>query len=106
MPDLYPIARTLLWQLPPEFAHKVALWTLHAGLGRLTTTEAARRPDPPALEQRLWGLCFPNPIGVAAGFDKDGVVPDAILDLGFGSVEVGTVTPRPQKGNPGPRLFR
>jgi dihydroorotate dehydrogenase len=106
MPDLYPIARTLLWRLPPEVAHKVALCTLRAGLGRLTTTKAARRPDPQALEQRLWGLHFPNPIGVAAGFDKDGLVPNAILDLGFGSVEVGTVTPRPQVGNRGPRLFR
>jgi dihydroorotate dehydrogenase len=106
MPDLYPIARSLLWQLPPEIAHQVALGALRAGLGFLTTTEAARRPDPPVLKQHLWGICFSNPIGVAAGFDKDGVVPNAILNLGFGSVEVGTVTPRPQKGNRGPRLFR
>jgi dihydroorotate dehydrogenase len=106
MPDLYPIARTLLWQLRPETAHKVALWTLRTGLGRLTTTKSARRSDPPALGQRIWGLHFPNPIGVAAGFDKDGLAPNAILNLGFGSVEVGTVTPRRQVGNRAPRLFR
>jgi dihydroorotate dehydrogenase len=106
MPDLYPIARTLLWQLPPEISHKVALWTLRVGLGRLITTAAARKSDAPALEQRLWGLHFPNPIGVAAGFDKDAFAPNAILNLGFGSVEIGTVTPHPQVGNQGPRLFR
>jgi dihydroorotate dehydrogenase len=106
MPDLYPIVRTLLWQLPPEIAHKIALWTLRVGLGRLATNQAARRSDSPALEQRLWGLHFPNPIGVAAGFDKDGFATDALLNLGFGSVEVGTVTPRPQDGNRRPRLFR
>jgi dihydroorotate dehydrogenase len=58
------------------------------------------------LAQRLWGLNFPNPVGLAAGFDKNAEVPDPMLRLGFGFVEVGTVTPRPQPGNPRPRCFR
>jgi dihydroorotate dehydrogenase len=75
-------------------------------LGRLIGGSAAREPDPPVLAQRLWGLDFANPVGLAAGYDKDARVPDAMLRLGFGFVEVGTVTPRPQPGNPKPRLFR
>ena len=66
----------------------------------------ASTDDPPILAQRVWGRDFPNPIGIAAGFDKDAVVPDALLRLGFGFVEIGTVTPRPQLGNPKPRVFR
>ena len=62
--------------------------------------------DPPSLKQVLWGRDFPNPIGIAAGFDKDAEAPDALLRLGFGFAETGTVTPRPQAGNPKPRLFR
>src|SRR5204863_7419482 len=58
------------------------------------------------LETKVAGLNFPSPIGLAAGFDKDAEVPDAMLGLGFGFVEVGTITPRPQEGNPRPRLFR
>ena len=86
---------------PPETAHRLTLAALAAGFaGR------SRTPDPPILTQRLWGRDFPNPIGIAAGFDKDGLVPDALLDLGFGFVEVGTVTPLPQPGNPRPRVFR
>jgi dihydroorotate dehydrogenase len=68
---------------------------------------AARQvPDDPILRQRIWGREFPNPLGLAAGCDKNAHVPDAMLALGFGFVEVGTVTPRPQLGNPKPRLFR
>ena len=63
-------------------------------------------PSTPALETKLAGLDFPNPVGLAAGFDKDAEVPEQMLSLGFGFVEVGTVTPRPQAGNPKPRLFR
>ena len=62
----------------------------------------ARRRIPPLLRQRLWGLDFPNPVGLAAGYDKDARVPDALRRLGFGFVEVGTVTPRPQAGNAKP----
>src|SRR5262249_18481612 len=60
----------------------------------------------PALAVRAFGLDFPNPIGIAPGFDKNAAVPDALLRLGFGFIEVGTVTPRPQPGNPRPRVFR
>ncbi|HXM71196.1 MAG TPA: dihydroorotate dehydrogenase (quinone), partial [Thermoanaerobaculia bacterium] len=63
-------------------------------------------PDPPALAVEAFGLKFPNPLGVAAGLDKDGLVFAPLLRLGFGFAEVGTVTPRPQPGNPRPRLFR
>src|SRR5580658_4513653 len=60
----------------------------------------------PSLERRLWDMTFPNPVGLAAGFDKDAKYTDALSCLGFGFIEIGTVTPRPQPGNPKPRLFR
>jgi len=106
MPDLYPLARQLLWRLPPEKAHKVALQALRAGLGFLASNERPSDPDSPSLAQSLWGLRFKNPIGVAAGFDKNALVPDKLLQCGFGAVEVGTVTPKKQLGNAEPRLFR
>ena len=101
MPDLYRLLRPLLLALPPETAHRLTLMGLAAGLGG-----HPRAPDPAILGQRLWGMDFSNPIGIAAGFDKDALVPEALLRLGFGFVEIGTVTPRPQPGNPKPRLFR
>lgn len=92
--------RPVLRVMDPEQAHGLALKAL----------KMAPLPRPPADDERLrvqaFGLTFPNPIGIAAGFDKDAVVPDALLRLGFGFVEVGGVTPRPQSGNPRPRLFR
>jgi dihydroorotate dehydrogenase len=99
--DLYELVRPLLRGLPPETAHRLTLAGLAAGLAGRTAA-----PDPPILAQRLWGRDFPNPLGIAAGFDKDARAPDALLRLGFGFVEVGTVTPRPQPGNPKPRIFR
>jgi dihydroorotate dehydrogenase len=99
--DFYPLFRPILRALPPETAHRLTLAALAAGLGG-----RAAALDPPILAQRLWGRDFPNPIGIAAGFDKDGRVPDALLGLGFGFVEIGTVTPQPQPGNPRPRVFR
>jgi dihydroorotate dehydrogenase len=99
--DFYPLLRPLLRRLPPETAHRLTLAGLAAGMGG-----DAGPADPPILAQRLWGRDFANPIGVAAGFDKDARVPDALLRLGFGFVEIGTVTPRPQHGNPKPRVFR
>jgi dihydroorotate dehydrogenase len=87
--------------LPPETAHKSALLALRAGLG-----PRARADEFPTLRTKIAGLDLPNPIGLAAGFDKDAVAPDALLAAGFGFVECGTVTPRPQAGNPLPRLFR
>ena len=101
MPDFYPLVRPLLRALSPEAAHRLTLAALAAGLGG-----SSRAPDLPELRQRLWGLHFPNPIGIAAGFDKDARAPEALLRLGFGFVEIGTVTPRPQSGNAKPRVFR
>src|SRR6516225_8460487 len=106
MPDLFPLIRPALGWLSAEVAHNLTLRALEAGAGRLIVDRAARQPDLPILAQRLWGLEFPNPIGLAAGFDKDARVPEALLGFGFGFVEIGTVTPRPQLGNPKPRLFR
>ena len=101
MPALYGLVRPLLRALPPETAHRLTVAALAAGLGGTATD-----PDPPTLRQHLWGRDFPNPIGIAAGFDKDAHAPAALLRLGFGFVEIGTVTPRPQPGNPKPRVFR
>jgi dihydroorotate dehydrogenase len=90
----------LLRWFDPEDAHRLAI----QGLRLLPPIRA--RPDDAKLAVRAFGLNFPNPIGMAAGFDKSAEVPDALLRLGFGFVEVGTVTPKPQTGNPRPRLFR
>jgi dihydroorotate dehydrogenase len=98
---LFKLARPALFYLDPERAHRVSIWALQLGLaGR------ARRADDPILATKVWGLPFPNPIGLAAGYDKDAEVCDAALALGFGFVEAGTVTPQPQPGNAGQRLFR
>jgi dihydroorotate dehydrogenase len=106
MPDLYPLIRPVLCRLPPEAAHKLTVRALEAGVGSWMVDPAAREPDPPILAQRLWGLDFANPVGLAAGFDKDARVFEPMRQFGFGFVEIGTVTPRPQPGNPKPRLFR
>ena len=97
----YALADVFLSRLDAEDAHAMALRALKTGL-----LPADRRPDPPALAVKVWGRTLPNPIGLAAGFDKNAEVPDALLGLGFGLVEIGSVTPRPQEGNPRPRLFR
>ena len=94
------IATAGLRCLPPETAHGAALALL--GLGR----PPAPPPPNPALAVTLWGLRFPTPVGLAAGFDKDARCPDAAARLGLGFGEAGTVTPEPQPGNPKPRLFR
>src|SRR6202140_2380666 len=90
----------LLRWFDPEDAHRLAIQGL-----RLLPPVRPRRDDP-KLAVRAFGLNFPNPIGMAAGFDKSAEAPDALLRLGFGFVEIGTVTPLPQRGNPRPRLFR
>lgn len=90
-----------LFLLPPETAHAVAL----AGL-RVRARLLGTRQPPRSAPVQVMGLQFPNPVGLAAGFDKDGDCIDGLGGLGFGFVEVGTVTPRPQPGNPRPRLFR
>ncbi|HLM57581.1 MAG TPA: quinone-dependent dihydroorotate dehydrogenase [Pyrinomonadaceae bacterium] len=102
------ILRPLLFRLPPETAHELALHALTAGLGTRAARRAARRRFARPLfgELRRFGLRFENPVGVAAGFDKNGVAAHALAALGFGFVEVGTVTRLAQGGNPRPRLFR
>jgi dihydroorotate dehydrogenase len=90
----------LLRWFDPEDAHRMAI----QGLRLLPPVKP--RPDDAKLAVRAFGLNFPNPIGMAAGFDKSAEAPDALLRLGFGFVEIGTVTPKPQGGNPRPRLFR
>lgn len=91
----------LLRHLPAETAHQLAVRALSLGLGPRQI-----EPDDPVLRIEAMGLRFPNPLGIAAGFDKDAKAPDALLRLGFGFVEAGTVTPLPQPGNPRPRMFR
>ena len=96
---LFELARPALFALAPETAHRTTIAAL----------KFAPRKRPPAhgpLATEVAGLSFPNPVGMAAGFDKDGEVPDAVLGLGFGFVEIGSITPLPQAGNPEPRLFR
>jgi dihydroorotate dehydrogenase len=87
--------------LDPEQAHTLALWALSRGLA-----PPAPEPDHPALAITVLGRRFSNPIGLAAGFDKNAAAGAALLRLGFGFVETGSVTPRPQSGNPRPRIFR
>lgn len=99
--DWRDLAVRALRLLPPETAHHLALRALAAGIGL-----GARRPAPDSLRISLFGRDFPNPVGLAAGFDKDAEAVAGALALGFGFVEIGTVTPRPQAGNPRPRLFR
>lgn len=101
MTFLYKSATALMRALPAEAAHKATVKSLKAGLGPVVI-----KREEPELTVNVGGLTLPNPVGLAAGFDKDAEVPDAMLATGFGFVECGTVTPRPQAGNPKPRLFR
>jgi len=94
------LVRPLLRRLDPETAHALALNAL-----RLAPLPQAA-PDDPRLQVQAFGLTFPNPVGLAAGFDKNAEAADPLFRLGFGFVEAGGVTPRPQPGNPRPRLFR
>lgn len=101
MSVLDAIGMPLLRLLDAETAHGLAIAGLKSGFAGASNASADQR-----LEVEAFGLTFPNPVGLAAGFDKDAEVPDAILNLGFGFTEVGTVTPLPQPGNPMPRMFR
>jgi dihydroorotate dehydrogenase len=102
--NLYPLIRPLLFSLDPETAHEVTLKLLNAayvsGVSKLIYPKIDHKPV------TVMGLDFKNPVGLAAGLDKNGDYIDALTALGFGFVEIGTVTPRPQPGNPKPRLFR
>jgi dihydroorotate dehydrogenase len=101
IPALSDLARPLLRALDPESAHALTIAAL-----RVAGPKATAKPDDSRLRVQAFGLEFPNPIGLAAGFDKNATVTEAMLSLGFGFVEAGTVTPRPQAGNPKPRIFR
>src|SRR5688572_29508246 len=97
---LYPLLRPLAFALDAETAHRATL----AALKWVPTRKP--KPFPQCLHSTVAGIAFPSPVGLAAGFDKDAEVVEQMLGLGFGFVEVGTLTPRPQPGNPKPRLFR
>ncbi len=98
---LYELIKPLLFMLSPERAHSIAIKALKFGF-----LPASRAPVSDRLSQTLWGLHFPNPVGLAAGFDKNAEVFGPMLRQGFGFVETGTVTPLPQPGNEKPRIFR
>ena len=102
MKELYSkLVRPVLFSLDAERAHGFAIRALESGL-----MPACNQKSDPRLSVELFDLTFPNPVGMAAGFDKNARAPDGLLAQGFGAVEVGTVTPLPQPGNPKPRLFR
>ena len=101
MSALFGLGQAVLLAFDPERAHELAVKTLELGI-----YPRASGPDDARLRQTVFGLDFPNPIGMAAGFDKNAKVPRELLAMGFGFVEVGTLTPQPQAGNPSPRIFR
>ncbi|MDX5435904.1 MAG: dihydroorotate dehydrogenase (quinone), partial [Pontibacter sp.] len=103
------LIRPLLFQLDPEKVHYLSTDALRASLKlpfAKSVTESMFKVEDPRLERELFGLKFPNPVGLAAGFDKDAKLVDELAELGFGFVEIGTLTPKPQSGNDKPRLFR
>lgn len=99
--SLYSLARPFLFNLDPETAHHFALRSLKMGFG-----PSCAKVDDPALRTVVWNRMFPNPVGLAAGFDKNAEVISQMFAMGFGFIEAGTVTPKPQPGNPKPRIFR
>ncbi|WP_375738372.1 quinone-dependent dihydroorotate dehydrogenase [Pseudomonas boanensis] len=101
---MYSLARELLFSLSPETSHELSIDLIGAG-GRLGLNRLLTK-EPASLPVKVMGLEFPNPVGLAAGLDKNGDAIDGFAQLGFGFIEIGTVTPRPQPGNPKPRLFR
>jgi dihydroorotate dehydrogenase len=106
---MYALIRKALFTLQPEEAHNFAMKRLKFAYSLPFTRSWLKSQftvKSPKLERELWGIKFPNPVGLAAGFDKDAKYTDALACLGFGFIEIGTVTPRPQPGNPKPRSFR
>ena len=100
------LIRPALFRLDAEQAHNLTMAVLSSRVGQALLPVIAQRPDDPILRQRCWDLEFANPLGLAAGLDKQGQAAEAWAALGFGFAEIGTVTPEPQPGNPRPRLFR
>jgi len=100
------LIRPLLFTLSPEAAHNIAIANLRAASNWPAALRQLERFRPPPMPTTVFGLQFPNPVGLAAGFDKNGVAIPAWAALGFGFVEIGTVTAKPQPGNPKPRIFR
>src|SRR5215216_1662829 len=104
---MYPFLRSLLFRLDPEAAHQLTLQVIrfagNIGISRWLLAQIYKAPSKPV---QAFGLTFKNPVGLAAGYDKDAVAIRGLGSLGFGHVEVGTVTPKPQPGNPPPRVFR
>lgn len=104
---MYPFFRSLLFRLDPETAHQLTLQAIRiAGNVPLSRWILTQLYKPPAKPVQAFGLIFKNPIGLAAGYDKDALAIQGLSTLGFGHLEVGTVTPKPQPGNPSPRVFR
>lgn len=107
---MYKIIRRILFTMDAEKVHYLAMGWLTRAYSVSVTRSMLKAMFKPAtkksLETKLWGITFPNPVGLAAGFDKDARFIDPLACLGFGFVEIGTLTPRPQPGNPKPRLFR
>jgi dihydroorotate dehydrogenase len=101
---MYTLLRPLLFALDAEAAHHLTLESLKLAAGSRLARACMRHTAP--LSRRVMGIDFPNPVGLAAGLDKNGDYIDALATLGFGFIEIGTVTPRPQPGNPRPRMFR
>src|SRR5690606_27170572 len=104
MTRMYGLAKPLLFCLDAEKAHHLALGSIELAYRSGMNPLLAAKPEP--LPTRVFGIDFPNPVGLAAGLDKDAAHIDALASLGFGFIEVGTTTPRPQAGNPKPRMFR
>ncbi|HRG88979.1 MAG TPA: quinone-dependent dihydroorotate dehydrogenase [Chitinophagales bacterium] len=105
--NVYPLLKPLLFKLDPEEAHHFTIHNLKlAGKLPFLLNLVSGKVEHPKLHRHLFGLDFPNPVGLAAGLDKNGDVIDEMGRMGFGFIEIGTVTPRPQPGNDKPRLFR
>jgi dihydroorotate dehydrogenase len=102
--SIYSLVKPLLFQLDAETAHHLTIGALKNPLTRAFAKGSS--VESPILHRRLFGLDFPNPVGLAAGLDKNAEVIDGMAQMGFGYVEIGTITPKPQDGNPKPRLFR
>jgi len=106
---MYKFIRSLLFLLPPEVIHHIIKWVLKfgfkiPGIKEIVLSYFCVKDN--RLERNIWGIKFKNPVGLAAGFDKNGEIVEELSAFGFGFIEIGTITPRPQRGNPKPRLFR